>query len=152
MSRSFNLCKSRTFWVLETEEEEKSASMLQTLIAMKVETYNSRCQTAWFPFLFDQKKKTKKPKKQRKPPHLLNLLLKPTSCTNTVDPKIAQKKTCKKLEDRWNRTHQHFCIWRRIDNYPIPINSSRERNSQLECVPNASPRTPPIAYRITQAP
>jgi hypothetical protein len=54
MSRSFNLCKSGTFWVLE---KEKSASKLQTVIAMKVETYNSRCQIAWFPFLFDQKKK-----------------------------------------------------------------------------------------------
>jgi len=30
---------------------------------MKVDTYNSRCQTAWFPFLSDPKKKGKKTKK-----------------------------------------------------------------------------------------
>jgi hypothetical protein len=145
MSRSFNLCKSRTFWVLE---KEKLASKLQTVIAMKVETYNSRWQIAWFPFLFDQKKQ----KKPKKPPHLLNLLLNRTSCTKTIYPKIAQKRTCKKLEGRWNRTHQQFCIWRRIDKYRMPINSSRERNSQLECVPNAWPRTRNRAHRITQAP
>jgi hypothetical protein len=44
-----------------------------------------------FPFR-SQKKQQQKTKKQRKPPHLLNLLLNPTSCTKTVDPKIAQKK------------------------------------------------------------
>jgi hypothetical protein len=36
--------------------------------------------------------KKKKKKRQRKPPHLLNLLLNPTSCKITVDPKITQKK------------------------------------------------------------
>jgi hypothetical protein len=33
-----------------------------------------------------------KKKKPKKPPHLLNLLLNQTSCTKTVDPKIAQNK------------------------------------------------------------
>jgi hypothetical protein len=47
-----------------------------------------------------QKKKQQKTKKQRKPPHLLNLSLNPTSCTKAVDPKIAQKKPARNLQDR----------------------------------------------------